>query len=208
MKRREFITLLGGTAAAAWSLTVRAQQRALPVIGLLSSRSPVVDTPLIAIIRQGLKEMGMVEGQNVALDYRWADGQYERLAGLAADLVRQQVAVIVTVGGEQPALAAKAATKTTPIVFAGGNDPIRMGLVASVNRPGGNITGMSTFIAAMEPKRLGLLQELRPSATTIAVLVNPGYVQAEMQVSDIQAAARTIGKEILQSSERVSRLSN
>jgi putative tryptophan/tyrosine transport system substrate-binding protein len=194
MNRRSLISLIG--CAAAWPLAARAQQRVLPVVGLLSSRSPVVDMPLIAIIRQGLKEMGVVEGQNVVLDYRWAEGQYDRLAGLAADLVRQQVAVIVTIGGEQSALAAKAATETIPIVFAGGSDPIRIGLVASVNRPGGNITGMSTFIAAIEPKRLGLLQELRPSATTIAVLVNPGFVQAEMQVTDIQAAARTIGKEI------------
>jgi putative ABC transport system substrate-binding protein len=195
MKRREFITMLGG-AAAVWPLSARAQRRTIPVVGLLSSRSPVVDTPLIAIIRQGLREMGVVEGENVVLDYRWAEGQYDRLAGLAADLVRQQVAVIVTIGGEPSGLAAKAATATIPIVFAGGTDPIRSGLVASVNRPGGNITGISTFIAAMEPKRLGLLRELRPSATTTAVLMNPGFFQAEMRVRDIQAAARTIGKEI------------
>jgi ABC-type uncharacterized transport system substrate-binding protein len=197
VRRREFITLLGG-GAAAWPLAARAQQqRALPVIGLLSSRSPAVDPPLIAIIRQGLSESGFVEGQNIALDYRWADGQYDRLAGLASDLVRRQVAVIITMGGELSALAAKAATSTIPIVFAGGADPIRTGLAASLNRPGGNVTGASTFIFEMEPKRLGLLRELRPHATTTAVLVNPENMPlGEMQVSDIQTAARSIGQDI------------
>ena len=196
MKRRQFITLLGG-AAAAWPLAARAQQRALPVIGLLSARSPAVDMPIIAVIRQGLNEMGFVEGQNVALDYRWAEGQYDRLAGLATDLVRQQVAVIVTMGGDMSAQAAKATTATIPIVFAVGSDPIRTGLATSLHRPGGNVTGTSTFIAEMEPKRLGLLRELRPHATTLAVLVNPGNLaQVELQVSDIQTAARSVGQEI------------
>src|SRR5262245_55997244 len=169
--RREFITLLGG--AAAWPLAARAQQSAMPVIGLLSSRSPALDTPIIAVIRQGLNETGLVEGQNVALDYRWAEGQYDRLAGLAADLVRQQVTGIVTLGGARAALAAKAATATIPIVFASGTEPISIGLVTSLHHPGGNITGVSTLMANMEPKRLGLLRELRPHATTTAVLVNP-----------------------------------
>jgi ABC-type uncharacterized transport system substrate-binding protein len=195
MKRREFITLLGG-AAASWPLAARAQQRAFPVIGLLSSRSPAVDTSLIAVIRQGLNESGLVEGQNVALDYRWADGQYDRLAALAADLVRRQVAVIVTMGGEVSALAAKAASATIPIVFVAGGDPVRSGLVTSVHRPGGNITGVSTLIFELEPKRLGLMRELRPNATTIAVLVDPNSPNAEMQVNDIQAAARGVGGEI------------
>jgi ABC-type uncharacterized transport system substrate-binding protein len=197
MRRRKFITLLGG-AAAAWPLAARAQQqRALPVIGLLSSRSPAVDPPLIAVIRQGLSESGFVEGQNIALDYRWADGQYDRLAGLASDLVRRQVAVIITMGGELSGLAAKAATSTIPVVFAAGADPIRTGLAVSLNRPGGNVTGVATYIAEMEPKRLGLLRDLRPHATTIAVLVNPGYIsQAESQVSDIQTAAQSIGQDI------------
>jgi ABC-type uncharacterized transport system substrate-binding protein len=159
IRRREFVILLGGGAAAAWPLAARAQQRALPVIGLLSSRSPAVDMPLIAVIRQGLNETGLVEGQNVTLDYRWAEGQYDRLAGLAADLVRQQVAVTVTIGGETSALAAKAATATIPIVFATGTDPLRSGLVTSLSRPGGNITGVSTFLVDMEPKRLELLRE-------------------------------------------------
>ena len=196
MRRRDFITLLGG-AAAAWPLTARAQQPAMPVIGLLSSRSPAVDTPLIAVIRQGLKETGFVEGQNIAIDYRWAEGQYDRLAGLAADLVRQQVAVIVAIGGDVSALAAKAATTTIPIVFAGGVDPIRSGLVTSLHRPGGNITGVSLFIAELEPKRLELVRELRPHATKTAVLVNPENIpQAEMEVNDIKAAARSVGQEI------------
>jgi putative ABC transport system substrate-binding protein len=193
IRRREFITTLGG--AAAWPLAARAQQP-LPVIGLLSTRSPAVDTPLIMLIRQGLNVTGFVEGRNVAIDYRWAEGQYDRLAGLAADLVRQQVAVIVTMGGELSALAAKAATSTIPIVFAAGADPIRTGLAANLHRPGGNATGVSTFIAEMEPKRLGLLRDLRPHATTTAVLVNPGYFQAEIQVSDIQTAAQSIGQDI------------
>jgi putative tryptophan/tyrosine transport system substrate-binding protein len=141
----------------------------MPVIGLLSSRSPAVDTSLVAVIRQGLNETGFVEGQNVALDYRWADGQYDRLAGLAADLVRRQVAVIVTIGGALSARAAKAATATIPIVFAAGSDPVRAGVVASFNRPGGNITGVSTFLVEMDPKRLELVRELRPHATTTAV---------------------------------------
>src|SRR5262245_26920694 len=183
LKRRDFIRLLGG-AVAAWPLAARAQQqRAFPVIGLLRSRSPAVDPPLIAIIRQGLRESGFVEGQNIAFDYRGAEGQYDRLAGLAADLVRRQVAVIITMGSELSGLAAKAATSTIPIVFAAGADPIRTGLAASLHRPGGNVTGVATYIAEMEPKRLGLLRDLRPHATTIAVLVNPGYMLAPFVTS-------------------------
>jgi putative ABC transport system substrate-binding protein len=196
IRRREFIVTLGG-AAAAWPLAASAQPRAFPVIGLLSSRSPTVDGPLIAIIHQGLNERGLVEGQNVSIDYRWAEGQYDRLPGLAADLVRKQVAVIITMGGELSALAAKAATSTIPIVFAVGDDPVRSGLAASLNRPGGNLTGVSTFIFAMEAKRLGLLHELRPQAATTAALVNRGYIpQVELQISDIQGAARSIGQDV------------
>jgi ABC-type uncharacterized transport system substrate-binding protein len=195
MTRRKFITLVGGTAIA-WPLAARAQRRALPVIGLLSSRSPAVDTLLIAVIRQALNEAGLVEGQNVTFDYRWAEGRYDQLAGLAADLVRRQVDVIVTMGGEPSALAAKAATATIPIVFVGGADPVRVGLVTNLNRPGGNITGHSSFIFELEPKRLGLLQELRPRATRAAALVNPANIAHEAQVSDIQSAARNLGQEI------------
>src|SRR5262245_60415828 len=194
LRRREFITLLGG--AAAWPFAARAQQRAFPVIGLLSSRSPDIDTPLISVIRQALNEKGLVEGQNVALDYRWAEGQYDRLAGLAADLVRREVAVIITIGGEVSALAAKAATTTIPIVFVGGSDPIRVGLVTNVHRPGGNITGVSMLINEMEPKRLELLGELRPQATTIAVLVNTNNPNSELHLNDIQTAARNVAREM------------
>jgi putative ABC transport system substrate-binding protein len=195
VKRREFITLLGG-AAAGWPLAARAQQRTMPVIGLLSSRSRAVDAPIIAVIRQGLNETGFVDGQNVAFDYRWAEGQYDRLAGLAADLVRRQVAVIVTIGGEVSAAVAKAATATIPIVFATGTDPIRSGLVTSLNRPGGNITGVSTFQVQMEPKRLELLRELLPHATTTAVLMNQNNPTTEIRLNDIQTAARSVGQEI------------
>ena len=194
MTRREFITLL--SAAAAWPLAARAQQRRFPVIGVLSSRSPAVDTPLIAVIRQGLNETGIIEGQNVTIDYRWAEGQYDRLAGLAVDLVRQHVAVIVAMGGDPSALAAKAATATIPIVFVGATDPVRSGVVTSLHRPGGNITGVSGFMTEMEPKRLELLRELRPHATTTAVLVNPNEPSIEIRVSDIQTAARSVGQEI------------
>ena len=196
MRRRDFITLLGG--AAAWPLAARAQQRAVPVIGLLSSRSAAVDTPLIAVIRQGLSETDLVEGQNIAIDYRWAEGQYDRLAALAADLVRRQVAVIVTIGGESPALAAKAATTTIPIVFLIGSDPVKSGLVTNLHHPGGNITGIDALLVQLEQKRLELLRELRPNATTIAVLVNPkNQPEAERVVSDIQAAARSMGQAIV-----------
>jgi putative tryptophan/tyrosine transport system substrate-binding protein len=195
MKRRQFIALLGG-AAAAWPLAARGQQQQIPVIGLLSTRSPAVDTPLIALIRQGLGESGVVEGQNIAFDYRWAEGQYDRLATLATDLVRRQVAVIITMGGELSALAAKAATSTIPIVFAVGTDPIRSGLAASLRRPDGNLTGVSTFIAEMDSKRSGLLRELRPHATTTAFLVNPKYFQAEIQISDVRTAVQSVGQDI------------
>jgi putative ABC transport system substrate-binding protein len=195
MNRREFITLLGG-AVASWPLAARAQQPTMPVVGVLSPRSPAVDAPLNALIRQGLNDAGFFEGRNVTLDYRWADGQYDRLAALAADLVRRQVAVIVATGGEISALTAKTATATIPIVSLSGSDPVRSGLVPSLNRPGGNITGVSSFIFDLEPKRLGLLRELRPNATTIAVLVNPSSPNAEMQVNDIQTAARSVGQHI------------
>src|SRR5262249_29210139 len=150
MKRREFLALLGG--AAAWPLAARAQQRALPVIALLGSGAPAADRSLMALSGQGLNETGFVEGKTVALNYRGAEGHYDRLAGLAADLARQQVAVIITMGGDAPALAAKAGTATIPIVFATGSDPVRTGLVTHLHRPGGNITGVSTFLAQTEPK--------------------------------------------------------
>jgi putative tryptophan/tyrosine transport system substrate-binding protein len=194
--RRDFITLLGG-AAAAWPLAALAQQPPVPVIGFLNSASPGAFAPYVAAFLQGLKDTGYVEGQNLAIEYRWAAGQYDRMPALAADLVSRQVAVIVTTGGEPSALAAKAATATIPIVFNIGGDPVKLGLVARLNRPGGNATGVSLLTSALEAKRLGLLHELMPKAALIAVLVNPNFQQAESQSREVQEAARTIGQQIL-----------
>jgi putative tryptophan/tyrosine transport system substrate-binding protein len=192
MKRREFMTLLGG-AAAVWPLAVRAQQ---PVIGFLNSASPTSWAHLVTAFRQGLKEAGYVEGQNAAIEFRWAEGHYDRLSTLAADLVRKQVAVIVATGGSRPVLAAKAATTTIPIVFTVGGDPVKLGIVASLNRPGGNVTGVNVFTAVMDTKRFGLLRELVPTAALIAVLTNPTNPNAESQLEDVQEAARAVSQQI------------
>jgi len=195
MRRREFITLLGGTAAA-WPLAVRAQPT-MPVIGFLNGQSPATWGPLVAAFRRGLNEAGYIEGQNVAVEYRWAEGQPDRLPALAADLVQRQVTVIVATGGNSPAIAAKAATSTIPIVFMSNDDPRKYGLVASLNRPGGNVTGVSWFSAELGSKRLALLHELVPGATTVALLVNPNNAEAARQPADLQEAARTIGLQIV-----------
>jgi putative tryptophan/tyrosine transport system substrate-binding protein len=192
MRRREFISLLGG-AAAAWPLTARAQQVAMPVVGLLTSRG-AGDTPqLLAAFRQGLKDRGFVEGQNVAIEYRFAGNRNEQLPALAADLVHRQVTVIVATTGVA-ALAAKAATRTIPIVFEMGGDPVRFGLVASLNRPGGNVTGVTQLNAVVAPKRLELLHELLPTATVMGLLIDPtDPANAETITRDLQAASRSLG---------------
>jgi len=191
MKRRKFIAGLG--SAAAWPVVARPQQTAMPVIGFLNGGSPP-SAPYAAAFLQGLKEAGFVEGQNVAVEYRWADGQYDRLPAMAAELVRRQPAVIVanTFG----ALAAKVATTTIPIVFTTSSDPVQIGLVASLSRPGGNVMGATSLGLEVAPKRLELLRDLLPMATIIAVLVNPTNPDTESRLRDLQAAARTLGLQL------------
>jgi len=195
VKRREFITLIGG--AGAWPLAARGQQSAVPVVGFMSSRSPEDSAHLVAAFRRGLAEGGFVEGQNVATEFRWANGDYDRLPAMAADLVNQQVAVIVAAGGEPAALAAKVATKTIPIVVGLGADPEKLGLVASLNRPGGNVTGVTLMTALMEPKRLGLLRDLVPGAALIGVILNPAFPAAARQLQEIEETARGIDQKIV-----------
>jgi putative ABC transport system substrate-binding protein len=187
-----------GGAAAAWPLAARAQAP-MPVIGYLSGRSPVTDVPMLSAFRQGLSDTGYVEGRNVAIEFRWAEGRYDRLPELVHDLVRRKVAVIVTSGGESTAQAAKAATSTTPIVFNVGGDPVEVGLVASFSRPGGNLTGVSSISATLMPKQFGLLSELAPKAVLIGVLVNPENlgVMAEARIAEIMSAARTVGRQAI-----------
>jgi ABC-type uncharacterized transport system substrate-binding protein len=193
MKRREFITLIGG-AAAVWSLAASAQQK--PVIGFLNSGSADAYGDRITAFQQGLRQLGYIDGENIIVDYRWALGEYDRLPKFAAELVERRVSVLVATGGEPAALAAKSATSTIPIVFAIGGDPIKLGLVASYNRPGGNATGANILAAEMDGKRLGLLHELMPNATRVGVLLNPNFPAYTEQLNDLQHAAKIINLQV------------
>jgi putative ABC transport system substrate-binding protein len=195
IRRREFVTLLGG-AAVAWPVVARGQQLAVPVVGVIDGG--FVDSKVMAPFRQGLADVGFVEGQNVTMEYRWADGRYDRLPELSADLVRRQVSVIAVPSNTPASRAAKAATATIPIVFGVGDDPVQLGLVASLSRPGGNATGINFFIGELAAKRLGLLHELIPTASRIAVLANPSdATRTGSNVRDLETAARALGLQIL-----------
>ena len=195
MRRREFVTLVGG--AAAWSLAARAQRPSFPVIGFLHSATANAYAPMTAAFRKSLKEAGYVEGQNVAIEYRWAEGQFDRLPELAADLVRHQVSVIFAGGGLDPSLAAKAATSKIPIVFANGTDPVEAGLIVSLDHPGANITGITFLLNTLGPKEFEVLHELVPNAPLVAALINPKSSTAMSQLKDLQDTARAVDQKIL-----------
>jgi putative tryptophan/tyrosine transport system substrate-binding protein len=192
MRRREFITLVGG-AAATWPLATRAQQTPMPVIGFISGRSPSDSEALATAFRRGLTEIGFIEGRNVTIEYRWAEYHNERLPAMVGDLVRLKVAVIAAIGGTPTVLAAKAVTATIPIVFAMGSDPVASGVVTSLNQPGGNVTGVTFFAAPLGPKRLELLRDFVPKATTIAVLVNPETAVSRTDGANVRTAAQSVG---------------
>jgi len=194
MKRREFITLVSG--AAAWPLAARAQQPAMPIVGFLHSATPETYAPMMAAFRKSLSEIGYSEGQNVTIEYRWAEGRLERLPELTADLVRRQVSVIFAGGGSEPALAAKAATSKIPVVFANGVDPVEVGLVANLSRPGANITGVSFLINTLGHKELEALHNLRPEATAMAALINPDLATTASQSKDLEMAGQTLGVQV------------
>jgi putative tryptophan/tyrosine transport system substrate-binding protein len=195
MRRRDFIAGLWSITAA-WPLATRAQQPAMPVIGFMSGRSPEDSAHLVSAFRQGVAETGLVEGQTVTIEYRWALGDYDRSAALAADLVSRKIAVLVAVGGDVSALAAKNATATIPVVFGMGSDPVKAGLVASFNRPGGNATGFTLWTNEMESKRLGLLREIVPAAQLIGILVNPKFPASVQELADLDLAAKGVGQRL------------
>ena len=194
MRRRDFVTLIGG--AASWPLASRAQQPSMPVVGFLSARSPAEAASVLAAFRQGLAETGYFEGKNVTIEYRWAEGHYDRLPALAEELVRRGVAVIAATGGEPSPMAAKAATATLPIVFIVGSDPVEMGLVASLSRPGGNLTGTTIMGVDLGPKRLDLIRQLVPKALRIAILSNPTFPMASAEVREVEDAALRLATEV------------
>jgi putative ABC transport system substrate-binding protein len=194
MRRRQLLAALGG--ATLWPVAVRAQQSAMPLVGVLGSGSAAEAAPQLIALRRGLSELGYIEAKNVVFEYRWGEGHNERLPGLAADLVRQHVALIVTLGGTPPALAAKAASGAVPILFGVGTDPVAFGLVASLNRPGGNLTGVTALFDEVAPKRLALLHELVPAVTIVGLLVNPTNPNAELQTKDLQQATRRLGLQL------------
>ena len=194
MRRRDFVTLIGG--AASWPLASRAQQPSMPVVGFLSARSPAEAASVLAAFRQGLAETGYFEGKNVTIEYRWAEGHYDRLPALAEELVRRGVAVIAATGGEPSPMAAKAATATLPIVFTVGSDPVEMGLVASLSRPGGNLTGTTIMGVDLGPKRLDLIRQLVPKALRIAILSNPTFPMASAEVREVEDAALKLAIEV------------
>ena len=196
MERREFIALLGGATAAAWPATARAQHSAMPIIGFLHSASHDYHTEMAVAVNQGLEETGYIEGQN-AIEYLWADGHVDRLPTLAATLVSCGVAVMLAAGGPEPARAAMAATTTIPIVFVSATDPVQVGLVASLNRPGGNVTGVSMIGSSLGGKRLELLHQLAPKASTVAALIDPNYPAAKIQTQEAQEAANQLGLKLV-----------
>jgi ABC-type uncharacterized transport system substrate-binding protein len=195
MRRRDFVTLLGSAAAATWPLAARAQQSAMPVVGFLSGRSPAESAGVVAAFRNGLAQAGYAEPQNVTIEFRWAEGQPDRLPALVRELIERPVNVIAALG--ESGFAAKAATTTIPIVFGSGGDPVKTGLVGSLNRPGGNLTGATFLTAALGAKRLGLLRELVPGAEVVALLVNPDKSVGQVQISDVEQAARALGQKLV-----------
>ncbi|MGC1958725.1 MAG: ABC transporter substrate-binding protein, partial [Pseudolabrys sp.] len=195
MRRREFITLLGGVAAA-WPLTARAQQPVMPVIGFLSSRSPGESASVVAAFRQGLRETGFIEGQNLGIAFRWAEGRYDKMPALASEFVSLPVTLLFAAGGPPSAFAAKGATSTIPVVFSAASDPVEIGLVPSLNQPGGNITGMALFSASLGSKRLELMKELMPNAGVVGYLLNPAHQKAEIETKSVVVAAGALGIDV------------